>query len=212
MTKHRPHAPRQPGRRAEQARAQHERRRRQKVRGAWIAAAVVVVAAAVTVPLVVAGSGPGRGVPAVQAVGSPQGNQLHQFTGSQHAPFIELSQYYPIWEHKNPNYVLVDVREAAERALAHIPNDVWVPLADMAYTGWRYLNRYRGKTLVLYCDCPWEEAAAASVILKQHGWTNADLRVLHQGIPGWEQTGYPVLPGGNVCVTEHDWPQACGAG
>lgn len=212
MTRKRPQGSRQPGRRAQQLREQQDRRRGQKVRWAWIVGAVVIVTAAVTVPLVISGSQSGRSAPAVQAVGSPQGNQLHQFSGNQHAPFIELSQYYPIWKSKNPNYVLVDVREAVERAQAHIPNDVWVPLADMPYTGWQALNQYRGKILVLYCDCPWEEAAAASVILKQHGWTNADLRVLHQGIPGWEQAGYPVVPGGNVCVTEHDWPQACGAG
>jgi len=148
---------------------------------------------------------------AVSVQGGPQGNQLHQFDANHHAPFISLADYKPIYDRKDPNYILVDVREAAERANSRIPGDIWAPLADADTTGWQFLEQYKNtKTLVLYCDCPWAEAAKESVILEAHGFDDAHLLVLHEGIPGWAQAGYPVVSGGNPCQTERKWPQACG--
>jgi rhodanese-related sulfurtransferase len=151
------------------------------------------------------------GVPPVSGVGSPPGNQPHQFSGDHHAPFITLADYKPIYDRHDRNYVLVDTRTAGVRSLKHIPGDIWVPLDDAASTGWKFLERYKGKTLVLYCDCPWQDAAKESAILEAHGWSDNHLRVLHEGIPGWEQAGYPVVPDGDVCSKTEHWPQACGS-
>ncbi|MFJ4654372.1 rhodanese-like domain-containing protein [Nocardia sp. NPDC088792] len=137
------------------------------------------------------------------------GDSLHEFHGGQHAPFLALADYKPIYDRHDPGYVLVDVRPAAVRAESHIPGDIWVPLADAPTTGWQTLQQYRGKAvLVLYCDCPWQEAANESVILRQHGFTDADMRVLHEGIPAWEAAGYPVVRGTDPCA-DRKWPLAC---
>lgn len=152
----------------------------------------------------------GSSSPAVSVQGGPSGNQLHQFSGEHHAPFISLADYKPIYDRRDANYVLVDVREATERAQAKIPGDIWVPLADADSAGWKALEAYKDKTLVLYCDCPWAEAAKESVILEAHGFADSHLRVLHEGIPGWAQAGYPIVSGGDPCASERRWPQACG--
>lgn len=165
---------------------------------------------AVAVVVIVALSRSDHGGSAVTVQGGPPGNQLHTFDGNDHAPFISLADYKPIYDRHDPNYVLVDVREAGERAGGKIPGDIWAPLADADTTAWQFLEAYKDKTLVLYCDCPWAEAAKESVILKAHGFSYDRLRVLHEGIPGWQQAGYPVVPGGDACHTERNWPQACG--
>lgn len=90
--------------------------------------------------------------------------------------------------------------------------DIWVPLADADTTGWQALEPDKDKMIVLYCDCPWAEAAKASVILEAHGFGDDHLRVLHEGIPGWAQLGYPIVAGGNPYQAERNWPQACGGG
>ena len=173
---------------------------------------VVTVLAASAIAIVAAGCGGNADTapagPAVTVENAPQGNQLHQFDGSEHAPFISVADYKPIYDRHDPRYVLVDVREAAERAQEHIPGDVWAPLADAPNRGWKYLRRYSDKVLVLYCDCPWAEAAQESVVLRSRGVPDSRLRVLHEGIPGWAKAGYPVVRGGDVCARA-DWPQAC---
>ena len=135
----------------------------------------------------------------------------HQFTGSHHAPFISLKTYRPIHRHRDPRYLLVDVRHPEVRATGRIPGDLWVPLADASSTGWRFLWRYRDKTLVLYCDCPWAEAAEASAILKDKGFSYRRMRVLREGYPGWLKAGYRTLSGGDPCRLERRWPEACAA-
>jgi rhodanese-related sulfurtransferase len=112
------------------------------------------------------------------------------------------------WDRRDRHVVLVDVRGAADRAKEHIPRDIWVPLADAPRSGWRFLERYRRKLIVLYCDCPWAEAAEESAVLEGHGFSDRRLRVLHEGIPGWIKAGYPTVPGGDVCARHH-WPRAC---
>ncbi len=168
--------------------------------------AVVVVAMAAIAAIVVLGFGSGS---AVTHVGGLSASPLHSFSGDHHAPFISVADYEPIYARKDPNWILVDVREAPERANAHIPGDIWVPLADAATTGWQALLPYKDKMIVLYCDCPWAEAAQESVILEAHGFSDAHLRVLHEGIQGWAAAGYPIVSGGNPCQ-EHYWPRACG--
>ena len=187
--------------------AQDGPRRDRRLRAGAAVVAVLAVAVAGIVGVVALRGG--FSGPAVSVVGGPSGNQLHSFNADHHAPFIALADYYPHWASKDPAYVLVDVREAGERAAAKIPGDVWVPLADMQATGWQALQAYKDKIIVLYCDCPWQEAATASSILEAYGFSDDNLRVLHEGIPGWQQAGYPIEPGGDVCAGQ-SWPQACG--
>jgi len=183
----------------------HERRRRH---AAYAASAVVILAGGGGAIAVAAGGG-GSGHAPAPAVASA--GEHHRFRGAHHAPFISLSTYKALWNRRASNVVLVDVRGAADRAKAHIPHDIWVPLADARSTGWRFLERYRRKLIVLYCDCPWAEAAQESAILEAHGFSDRHLRVLHPGIPGWIRAGYPVVAGGDVCARHH-WPRACKRG
>ncbi|MFI6166269.1 rhodanese-like domain-containing protein [Nocardia sp. NPDC051052] len=178
-----------------------------RVRRIWLlAGGLVVIAVVVVVGVLVANR---SAQPAVSVQGGPSGDQLHQFQGGQHAPFISLTDYKPSYDRHDPHYVLVDVREAAARAQSHIPDDIWVPLADAPTTGWQTLQQYRGTVvLVLYCNCPWQEAANESVVLKEHGFTDGDMRVLQEGIGGWQTAGYPVIRDTDPCAT-HSWPQAC---
>lgn len=180
---------------------------RPRRRWSWIGVGLSALAVVVAAVVVTARD---DNTPAATVVDGPSANSAHQFDGDDHAPFISLADYKPIYDHHDPAYVLVDVRETPERANARIPADIWVPLADMDDTGWRFLEQYQDKTLVLYCDCPWAEAARASVILRAHGFSYDRMRVLHEGIPGWAEAGYPIDSGGDPCSAERDWPQACG--
>jgi len=144
----------------------------------------------------------------VAVAGGASAGPLHRFHGTHHAPFISVRAFKRHWDRRDRHVVLVDVRGAADRAKEHIPRDIWVPLGDAPRSGWRFLERYRRKLIVLYCDCTWAEAAEESAVLEGHGFSDRRLRVLHEGIPGWIKAGYPTVPGGDVCARHH-WPRAC---
>jgi rhodanese-related sulfurtransferase len=134
----------------------------------------------------------------------------HQFTGD-HAPFISVARYGRFHRRRDPRFVLVDVRDRVSRTTVRIRGDVWVPLSDMETTGWQALQKYRDRILVLYCACPWAEAAEASVILEGKGYVRERLRVLREGVPGWQRAGYPTSSGGDPCRQDQHWPEACSA-
>lgn len=146
--------------------------------------------------------------PGVVVLDTSSGDQLHRFTGTHHAPFISVAEYWPTYRRHDPGYVLVDVRTRTARQNVRIPDSLWVPLADSDATGWRSLMRFRDRTVVLYCSCPWAEAADESEILLSHGFPESHLRVLHEGIQGWMEAGHPVVSGGDPCEARR-WPQAC---
>jgi hypothetical protein len=129
------------GRQNERSMQARRRRWRLMVAGAIVAIALIAVARMLT--------GASRTSP-ITVVCGPAGDQLHQFSGNQHAPFIALTDYLPIYDRQDQNYVLVDVRAAAERQQSHVPGDIWMPLADANSTGWQALLSYKDKTLVLY--------------------------------------------------------------
>jgi rhodanese-related sulfurtransferase len=139
---------------------------------------------------------------------SPSADE-HTYTGPRHAPFITLAEFKPMYDSGNPTHVLVDVRPAESRAESHIRGDIWVPLSDAAQSGWKALRPYKDGLIVLYCACPSAEASAMSVILRRHGFSYKGLRVLQEGLPGWESAGYPVTTGSDPCLEEHAWPSAC---
>jgi rhodanese-related sulfurtransferase len=190
------------------ARPRTARKRRPSRLPRWVvfaSASVAVLAAAVATIAADAGGGSSQDAP-TPTVGAV--SQHHRFRGAHHAPFISVRSFKRLWNRRDPQVVLVDVRGARDRAQAHIPHDIWVPLADARTTGWRFLKHYRRKLIVLYCACPWAEAAQESVILESHGFSDRHLRVLHEGIPSWIQAGYPVVAGGDVCAHRY-WPRAC---
>jgi rhodanese-related sulfurtransferase len=132
----------------------------------------------------------------------------HTYSGPRHAPFITVAEFKPMYDSADPNHVLVDVRSADARAESHIRGDIWVPLSDAAKSGWKALRRYKDGLIVLYCACPSAEASSMSVILRRHGFSFEGLRVLREGLPGWEAAGYPVTTGADPCL-EYAWPSAC---
>ena len=148
----------------------------------------------------------------VKVVTNPRGHERDEFTGERHAPFISLSDYRRLRREGSHRSVLVDVREPDARYHVHIPGDRWMPLEQADAGGWKTLWRFRDRTIVLYCDCPWAEAAAASVILERHGFEDTSLRVLHPGIPGWIKAGLPVVRGEDPCRPPGRWVDACQAG
>jgi len=86
---------------------------------------------------------------------------------------------------------LIDVRDADAYVEAHIPGSMHIPLARIEGEI-PYLPK--GKTIVTYCTCPHDEAAAdANMILAHNGVTNAF--ALAGGLGAWHTAGLEVASG-----------------
>jgi rhodanese-related sulfurtransferase len=86
---------------------------------------------------------------------------------------------------------MIDVRDAADYASAHIPGALQIPLARIE-AEIPYLPK--DKAIVTYCTCPNEESSGAAVeILAHAGISNA--WALHGGLVPWRKHGYPVESG-----------------
>jgi rhodanese-related sulfurtransferase len=86
---------------------------------------------------------------------------------------------------------LIDVRDADAYLEAHIPGAMHIPLAridgEIPYLP-------KGKTIVTYCTCPHDEAAAdANMILAHGGIQNA--LALAGGLGAWRDAGLPISSG-----------------
>jgi rhodanese-related sulfurtransferase len=130
----------------------------------------------------------------------------HEFFDPRQASFISVEEL--VLARSRSEVIVVDVRAPTERAEAHIPDDIWVPLADLLETGTSTLEPYARSLIVLYCACPNAEAAFASVHLRDRGFDVARLRVLREGLPGWANAGLPLIKDSAPCAEER-WPLAC---
>jgi adenylyltransferase/sulfurtransferase len=89
---------------------------------------------------------------------------------------------------RNPELVLLDVREPFEHAIAAIPGSLLVPLAELP-------GRLRGldghAAIVAYCHHGLRSARARDILLAA-GFGN--VRSLAGGIDAWATTVDPTLP------------------
>ena len=83
----------------------------------------------------------------------------------------------------------VDLRPAADFARSRLPHARSIPLPELRR---RYHEIPRAELVILYCDCPAEELAAAFRFVVAEGYQNAS--VLAEGFNGWIKRGYPVEP------------------
>lgn len=94
-------------------------------------------------------------------------------------------------KHTRNEVTVIDVRDAASYAAAHIPGALHIPLARIEGEI-QYLPK--DKQIVTYCSCPAEESSGeAAAILAQKGITN--VAALHGGMQAWQALGYPVKSG-----------------
>lgn len=98
----------------------------------------------------------------------------------------------------NPTVLILDVREPAEWAEAHLPGALHVPRgmleakADMDYPNREPRLADRGQTIIVHCASGARSAMAADV-LQQMGFT--DVRSLAGGIAAWSAAGLPTVKG-----------------
>jgi ArsR family transcriptional regulator len=83
--------------------------------------------------------------------------------------------------------VVVDLRGPSEFRRGHLPGAVSVPLAELHR---RFAEIPTGPMVVLYCQCPLEEAATAYNFLEAKGYANHV--VLQEGYDGWLRRRFPI--------------------
>lgn len=84
--------------------------------------------------------------------------------------------------------LMLDVREQAEYAQAHILNARGLPLSQLeARIG--DIEKFKDKPVIVYCATD-NRSRAAVATLKKHGFTNAVN--LSGGFAAWQQAGLPV--------------------
>jgi rhodanese-related sulfurtransferase len=96
---------------------------------------------------------------------------------------------------KNPNTLVLDVREPAEWAEGHLPGALLVPRgmleakADLEYANREPRLADRSQPIIVHCASAARSAMAADV-LQQMGFTN--VRSLAGGIVAWKEKGLPI--------------------
>lgn len=84
--------------------------------------------------------------------------------------------------------LLLDVREQAEYAQAHILNARGLPLSQLeARIG--DIEKFKDKPLIVYCATD-NRSGAAAATLKKRGFSN--VVILSGGFAAWQQAGLPV--------------------
>ena len=83
--------------------------------------------------------------------------------------------------------VVVDLRSPREFRRGHLPGAVSLPRAELER---RFAEIPTEPMVVLYCQCPLEEAATAYAFLQARGYGNHV--VLQEGYDGWLKRRYPV--------------------
>jgi rhodanese-related sulfurtransferase len=96
---------------------------------------------------------------------------------------------------KNPQTLVVDVREPAEWAEGHIPGAILVPRgmleakADLEYANREPRLADRGQPIILHCASGARSALGADV-LQQMGFTN--VCSMAGGFAAWKEKGLPI--------------------
>lgn len=96
---------------------------------------------------------------------------------------------------KNPDTLVLDVREPAEWAEGHVPGALLVPRgmleakADLEYANREPRLADRSQPIIVHCASAARSAMAADV-LQQMGFTN--VRSLAGGIVAWKEKGLPI--------------------
>ena len=84
--------------------------------------------------------------------------------------------------------LLLDVREQAEYAQAHILNARGLPLSQLeARIG--DIEKFKDKPLIVYCATD-NRSSSAAATLKKRGFSN--VVILSGGFAAWQQAGLPV--------------------
>jgi ArsR family transcriptional regulator len=106
------------------------------------------------------------------------------------APSVALTEPdYLKWLIDSSQPVLVvDLRTAREFRAGHLPGAVSLPIAELDR---RFAEIPTSPMVVLYCQCPIEEAATVYAFLETKGYLNHV--VLQEGYDGWVRRRYPVV-------------------
>ena len=89
------------------------------------------------------------------------------------------------------NALMVDVRQRAGFARAHISGALLIPAADIPA---RHQELPQDRPIYLYCTCPYERTSAqAAAFLIENGYS--EVMVVEGGFEAWQDAGYPVETG-----------------
>ena len=79
--------------------------------------------------------------------------------------------------------LFVDLREPSAFAAGHLPGAISLPLDELPR---RYAELPQAGRVILYCDCPPDQAASAYALLRDKGYGNH--AILEDGYRGWLQS------------------------
>jgi rhodanese-related sulfurtransferase len=108
-------------------------------------------------------------------------------------PVISGEQLKGLLESKTADLVLIDARTPQEYQEAHIPGAISIPLSVLEKDH-TVLNSAKNARLVFYCNgirCG--KSGKSALIASSLGYT--DISIYAQGMPVWEEKGYPIYTG-----------------
>jgi len=86
--------------------------------------------------------------------------------------------------------IFLDSRAPSDYVAGHIPGAVSVPFYDVG----EFIDQLPSdEWIVAYCACPHAESTVAANTLINNGYTK--VKVLDEGLPKWEEDGYPIKTG-----------------
>lgn len=127
----------------------------------------------------------------------PDGYRLVSVSSLAERRIVEISAAEAKIKYDAGAVVFIDARERAEYDYARVAGAVSIPASGAEGNEARSWARYarRPVEIVVYCDGPSCGAAAALAKLMVAGGYDRTVYVMREGLPGWEDSGYPVERG-----------------
>lgn len=108
-------------------------------------------------------------------------------------PIVSSEQLKALLQSKRPGLLVIDARSSQEYQEAHILNAVSIPLATLEKNQ-QTLNAPKDAQLVFYCNgIKCGKSGKAALIARSLGYK--DIMIYADGMPVWEEKGYPLYTG-----------------
>jgi rhodanese-related sulfurtransferase len=108
-------------------------------------------------------------------------------------PIVTSEQLKELLDNKKSSLVLIDARSAAEYQEAHILSALNIPL-NVLEKDPAALTAPKNASLLFYCNgVKCGKSGKSALIAKSQGYT--DITIYAEGMPVWEEKGYPIYTG-----------------